>query len=75
MPRIQIPLTAQEEPKPVCLVIGRRSKECGLEVTVANAREVRKIHQSDRKNDRSDAETFARLLRADRTLLAPIRAA
>jgi transposase len=46
--------------------------ECELDVTVANAREVRKIHQSDRKNDRSDAETLARLLRADRNLLAPI---
>ncbi len=52
--------------------VSRVLKECELEVTVANAREVRKIHQSDRKNDRSDAETLARLLRADRTLLAPI---
>jgi transposase len=47
--------------------------ECGLEVTVANAREVRKIHQSDRKNDRSDAEILARMLRFDPKLLAPIR--
>ena len=30
--------------------------DAGLRVTVANAREIRKIHQSDRKNDRSDAE-------------------
>jgi transposase len=52
--------------------VSRVLNECGLDVTVANAREVRKIHQSDRKNDRSDAETLARLLRADRTLLAPI---
>lgn len=52
--------------------VSRVLSECGLDVTVANAREVRKIHQSDRKNDRSDAETLARLLRADRKLLAPI---
>lgn len=52
--------------------VSRVLSECDLDVTVANAREVRKIHQSDRKNDRSDAETLARLLRADRTLLAPI---
>lgn len=47
--------------------------ECGLDVTVANAREIRKIHQSDRKNDRADAEILARLLRFDPTLLAPVR--
>lgn len=35
--------------------------ECGLTVTTANAREIRKIHQSNRKNDRSDAETLARI--------------
>jgi transposase len=52
--------------------VSRILSECGLDVTVANAREVRKIHQSDHKNDRSDAETLARLLRADRKLLAPI---
>jgi transposase len=52
--------------------VSRVLRECELDVTVANAREVRKIHQSDRKNDRSDAETLARLLRADRKLLAPI---
>ena len=45
---------------------------CDLEVTVANAREVRKIHQSNRKNDRSDAEILARLLHMDPKLLAPI---
>ena len=52
--------------------VRRVLSECGLDVTVANAREVHKIHQSDRKNDRSDAETLARLLRVDRKLLAPI---
>ena len=52
--------------------VSRILSACDLDVTVANAREVRKIHQSDRKNDRSDAEALARLLRADRKLLAPI---
>lgn len=46
---------------------------CGLTVTVANAREIRKIHQSHRKNDRSDAETLARMLRFDPQLLSPIQ--
>src|SRR5665213_3461582 len=52
--------------------MSRLLTECGLLVTVANAREVRKIHQSDRKNDRSDAEILARMLRLDPKLLAPI---
>lgn len=52
--------------------VSRLLTECGLEVTVANAREVRKIHQNDHKNDRSDAEILARMLRLDRKLLAPI---
>jgi transposase len=46
--------------------------ECGLTATVANAREVRKIHQSHRKNDRNDAEILARMLRFDPRLLSPI---
>jgi hypothetical protein len=65
MPRIQIPLTAQEEPKPVCLVIGRRSKECGLEVTVANAREVREIHQGNRGSRQCTFRGGYRLLALD----------
>jgi transposase len=52
--------------------VSRLLTDCGLVVTVANAREVRKVHQSDRKNDRSDAEILARMLRFDRKLLAPI---
>jgi transposase len=52
--------------------VSRLLKECGLNVTVANAREVRKIHESNRKNDRSDAEILARMLRFDPKLLAPI---
>jgi transposase len=42
------------------------------EVIVADARELRKIHQSDRKNDRADAQILARMARFDPQLLAPI---
>ncbi|MHB8196485.1 MAG: IS110 family RNA-guided transposase [Vulcanimicrobiaceae bacterium] len=44
----------------------------GHEVVVANARELRKIHQSNHKNDRADARILARLVRFDPQLLAPI---
>jgi transposase len=40
---------------------------------VANPRQVKLISQSSRKNDRLDAEFLARLARADRKLLAPVR--
>jgi transposase len=43
------------------------------EVLVANAREVRLITQSTRKNDRMDARQLARLARVDPQLLSPIR--
>jgi transposase len=43
------------------------------EVIVANARELRKIHQSDRKNDRADARILARMARFDPELLSPIQ--
>lgn len=36
--------------------ISRLIAACGHEAIVANARELRKIYQSDRKNDRADAE-------------------
>ncbi len=52
--------------------VSRIAAVCGHEVTVANAREVRKIHQSNRKNDRADAEILARMVRFDPQLLAPI---
>ena len=45
----------------------------GHEVIVANARKVRLIYESDRKNDRLDARMLARLGRVDVNLLAPIR--
>jgi transposase len=45
----------------------------GHEVIVANARRVRLITDSSRKNDRLDARTLARLARVDPELLSPIR--
>jgi len=40
--------------------MSRQLKESGFEVIVANPRRVRLISQSDKKNDRSDAEQLAR---------------
>ncbi len=45
----------------------------GFEVIVANARQVRLISTSSRKNDRMDARLLARLARVDPQLLRPIR--
>ena len=45
----------------------------GHEVVVANPRKVRLIFQTDRKQDKVDAEVLARLGRLDVTLLSPIR--
>lgn len=45
----------------------------GHRVIVANARRVKLISESSRKNDRLDAEFLARLARADEKLLAPVR--
>ncbi len=45
----------------------------GHEVIVANARQVRLISASSRKDDRLDAQTLARLARVDPRLLRPIR--
>ena len=53
--------------------ISRLIESHGHEVIVANPREVRKIYQNDRKNDRSDAQILARLARFDPQLLEPIR--
>jgi hypothetical protein len=43
-------------------------KVCGHEVLVGNPRKIRLITESDRKSDRVDAESLARLARADRLL-------
>ena len=44
----------------------------GHDVVVANPSKVRLIAEATLKNDTVDATTLARLVRADRTLLAPI---
>jgi len=53
--------------------ISRLLKSFGHEVIVANARQVKLISQSSRKDDRLDAQTLARLARVDPQLLRPIR--
>jgi transposase len=52
--------------------VSRLLEGCGHEVLVANARKMRLIYENDRKCDRVDAESLARLARLDPKLLAPI---
>jgi transposase len=53
--------------------VSRELKKYGHEVIVANARQVKLISQSSRKNDKLDAQMLARLARVDPALLRPIR--
>jgi transposase len=53
--------------------VSRRLTALGHEAIVANARKVRLITDSSRKDDRLDARTLARLARVDPQLLSPIR--
>jgi len=53
--------------------VSRLLKCFGHEVIVANARQVKLITQSSRKNDKLDAHTLARLARIDPELLRPIQ--
>jgi transposase len=53
--------------------ISRHLTRLGHEVIVANARSVRLIGESSRKDDRLDARILARLARIDPQLLSPIR--
>jgi transposase len=53
--------------------VSRLLSKLGHEVIVANARQVKLISHSSRKDDRLDAQTLARLARADPRLLRPIR--
>ena len=53
--------------------VSRQLKKLGHEVIVANARQVKLISQSSRKNDKLDAEMLARLARTDPKLLRPIQ--
>jgi transposase len=52
--------------------VSRLLTRLGHEVLVANARQLRLIYASERKSDRVDAETLARLGRLDPALLKPI---
>ncbi len=53
--------------------ISRWLSELGHEVIVANARKVRLIGKSRKKDDRLDAQTLARLARIDPELLYPVK--
>jgi transposase len=53
--------------------ISRMLSELGHEVIVANARKVRLIGRSRKKDDRLDAQTLARLARIDPELLYPVK--
>jgi transposase len=53
--------------------ISRVVQKLGHEVVVANTRRVKLISESSRKNDDVDAELLARLARADRQLLSPVK--
>lgn len=68
LPRCRIVLEVGTHSPWVSRLLERR----GHEVLVANARQLRLIYGSDRKSDRVDAETLARLGRLDPALLKPI---
>jgi transposase len=52
--------------------VSKTIEECGHRVTVANARRLKVISESNTKTDRRDAELLARLGRADEDLLSPV---
>src|SRR5260221_6588630 len=53
--------------------VSRLLRELGYEVLVAHAHKVQWITKSNRKDDRHDARTLARLARVDPELLGPVR--
>ena len=53
--------------------ISRCLEERGYEVIVAHARDLAFIYKGDKKSDRIDAEKLARMARADKKLLHPIK--
>src|SRR5215469_15717888 len=53
--------------------VSRLLSKFGHEVIVANARKVRLIGESRKKDDRLDAQTLARLARIDPELLCPVK--
>jgi transposase len=56
-----------------CRWVSRVGLELGHEVLVGNARKLRMIWDSSRKNDWNDAAMLARVARADKSLLSPVR--
>src|SRR5437868_2771125 len=69
MPRSRIALeTGMHSPW-----VSRVLNELGHEVIVAQARKVRLIGESRKKDDRMDAQTLARLARIDPELLSPVK--
>lgn len=55
--------------------VSRLLAQCGHEVLVANPRQVALIARSDRRSDRTDAESLARIARVDPRLLSRLQAA
>jgi len=55
-----------------CRWVSKLGLELGHEVLVGNARKLRMIWDSSRKNDWRDAEMLAKVARADRSLLHPV---
>src|SRR3989454_11253016 len=53
--------------------VSRLLRELGHEALVAHAQKVQLISKSNRKDDRHDARTLARLARIDPELLGPVR--
>ena len=56
-----------------CRWVSSLGLELGHEVLVGNARKLRVIWDSSRKNDWNDAEKLAKVARMDRTMFAPVR--
>jgi len=69
MPRSRIALETGTHSPWISRLLG----ELGHEVIVANARKVRLIGESRKKDDRLDAQTLARLARIDPGLLCPVK--
>ena len=53
--------------------IGRLLNARGYDVIIAHARDLAFIYKSDKKSDRIDAEKLARVARADKKLLHPVK--
>ena len=69
MPRSRIALETGTHSSWISRLLG----ELGHEVIVANARKLRLIGESRKKDDRLDARTLARLARIDPKLLSPVK--